>query len=792
MLYNLATTVSLVLEQHSHEWAMMTSRGAGTWQLVKMQLATMTILGSIGFVLGPLVAWGFLQILARIGPLAVFSNGATTITRVSLPSETILLSLVAAVVSVLVLTLPAWAAARRSILQLQRQLSRPPQRPVWARYYLDAILLLLGGALLARLYFFVGGDMGANFELLLKNPAELVRLVSVGNSLKDPFNLIGPALLLTGAALLWLRLFPLLMRIAGRLLQRGRGLTVPLALWSVARDPGHYAQLVLLLIGALALGVASLVIQATHDASAWELARREVGADARVTFDPGEAGRQPDWLALPGVAGGASVMRLAGDSQDSAKQMTLFGLDPASFSAAFPEHDAVVALLNDAEIPSPGGIALPADATTLTIQVFAEADDETPTETRLALVLLDALGVPLVAPLTTTNPSNEGSFAPYTATIADIPGHPPYRLAGLRLLSQREGFAAYERTIHIDSITATISRGEETTIEDFEAESLPAWQLSVNATQGVRVLRNEAQAFTGKASLTLRYRVTLSNPEPQMAIDQTGLARVPVVVSEAFATEMGRRIGRPPLKAGASGVIDVSLPLGRVALPYVVVGVARDFPTVGAQDDFIIASIGALRPAVNSTASVNAFYNQNQAWLSLATREPRADFQATVMASPGVLGETYAWDRYNAILREPLPNAVTGMLFAGFWVALGLAVLDFAFYLAVTARRRAVSFAVLQAIGWEARNIWGLLAVEQAVLITPAMMVGLVLGALLAYLLFPFLTLVDNATFSFPLKAVASLLLILAVAFVLLLTATSAVVRRIGPAQTLRFYEQQL
>ena len=45
----------------------------------------------------------------------------------------------------------------------------------------------------------------------------------------------------------------LLMRLVGALLQRLNMFSVRLALWSVERDPGHYAQLVLLLVEQLVL-----------------------------------------------------------------------------------------------------------------------------------------------------------------------------------------------------------------------------------------------------------------------------------------------------------------------------------------------------------------------------------------------------------------------------------------------------------------------------------------------------------------------------------------------------------
>jgi len=130
------------------------------------------------------------------------------------------------------------------------------------------------------------------------------------------------------------------------------------------------------------------------------------------------------------------------------------------------------------------------------------------------------------------------------------------------------------------------------------------------------------------------------------------------------------------------------------------------------------------------------------------------------------------------------------MLFAGFWVSLLLNVLDFGFYLAVTARRRALSFAVLRAMGWPARSIWGVLAVEQAALAAPALLVGVGLGAALAYLLLPFLALIGGQALRFPAAGVLGLLAALAVAFAGLLGAAAIFLGRQSVNQVLRMGEE--
>src|SRR5581483_11659206 len=314
MLYHLVTTVGLVLEQQMGEWASMSSRGASARQLVTLQGLTMLLLGVVGFGVGPFLSVLVLQAITRIGPLAQASGSTAPISGI--PASAFQLSAIAAIASVLVLALPAIPAARRSLAQFKQIAARPPVNPAWARVRLDLVLVILDSANRA------GG-------------------------LADPLNLIGPALVLTGVALLWLRLFPSLMRLMGRIVTRSDSLTGPLAVWNVERDPNHYAQLVLLLIGTLALGTAALALGATRDMGTWAAARLATGGAARIDFDTraGQPG-QTDWLKLPGVSAYTTLTRFASEYKTGRFQVFIAGVNPADMAKRFPETaEAVTPLI---------------------------------------------------------------------------------------------------------------------------------------------------------------------------------------------------------------------------------------------------------------------------------------------------------------------------------------------------------------------------------------------------------------------------------------------------------------
>ena len=342
MLYHLINTVSLVLEQQGTEWSTIVSRGGSIPQLVMLQFLTVGLIGVIGVVAGPLFSIGFMSLLERFGPLSQ-ALGGRPLGATDIPTISLYLSAVAALAAVLVLTLPGVPAARRSLLRLKQLVSRPPTRPAWARYMLDVVLIVAGVAFMLRLYYLVGGDFGDLLNNLIAAPRDVIRLIADNlnetGGLNDPFNLLGPALVLTGAALLWLRFFPWLMDGISRLFRNNRYLTTPLAVWNVARDPGHYAQLVLLLIGTLALGTASLALMETRDRGAWTSARATTGGSARIALNPAELDATTvDWARLPGVSASAVLLHAQGDPGSASRQpVHVIGVNPDEAAAAFPE-----------------------------------------------------------------------------------------------------------------------------------------------------------------------------------------------------------------------------------------------------------------------------------------------------------------------------------------------------------------------------------------------------------------------------------------------------------------------
>lgn len=848
MLYHLITTVSLVLQEQGREWSTITSRGGSTLQLFTLQAVTVFILVLIAGVAGPFLSRLFMEFLELNGPLADTLAGVDVGT-VAIPPISIALSAGAAAASFLVLSLPSIAAARESLLRLKQATSRPPTMPAWTRFFLDFVFIIVGILLLLRLYLTVSGDrsLGDLLSDLFSDPAGVIRFIadnaSAEGGLSDPFNLIAPALILTGFALLWLRVFPLLMKVISYYTSRNHKLATPLAVWNVERDPGHYAQLVLLLIGTLALGTASLGLQKTRDVGGWQAALEETGGAVRLDIDP-QIGRAIDfdWMRLDGVTHAVPILQAQGQPSRSTRgDVTIIGIDMDAFLEAFPELASDYERLPDVPFTL-SGVALPADAAQLQVQVWSSSEvrvlpsvrDETdPTVPPTVIVnayVQDALGVPYRIQLTQNvinadvSGQQTGNTLPPTPTdqwltfSGQLPANAvlPLRLwqVGLKSTLLERSFT---HTVYLDYWQTLDENGTAAVIDSQETSALwsqavstmpnPADWMATNSNSNLTVdnfalvdtMPDGQSVYDGQNALAFAYtrRNRPSDNEPSLSFSSSTFPRLPAIISDEF-TQIDTRANAPDLEVGSFFEFGVNFPTGTVNVGIEVMSVADVFPTLDEDNPnqrfFVILPYDAAQvllnqPLVGQSSRAN-IADANQVWLQLDERQPSDTLEAEIEQLPMVTSVSFAWDRFSAILREPLPSGVAGMLFAGFWVSFILSLLDFAFYIVVTAKQRSFTFGVLRSLGWNANNIWQMLLIEQITLVIPAIIIGSLLGAGLAYLLLPFLSLVGGATLQIPIVSVLLLILTLVIGFVILLVFTAMWLRQMSVNQVLRLGEE--
>ena len=125
----------------------------------------------------------------------------------------------------------------------------------------------------------------------------------------------------------------------------------------------------------------------------------------------------------------------------------------------------------------------------------------------------------------------------------------------------------------------------------------------------------------------------------------------------------------------------------------------------------------------------------------MASRQP-AEVASAVLAGPDRDATIVtAAAREEALLADPIPRGVIGVLGLGSWAALIFAAIGFIVSATVSTRERLGEFALLRALGLSGRQLSIWLALEHAFLLVTGIVAGIGLGVLLAWLVLPFATL---------------------------------------------------
>jgi putative ABC transport system permease protein len=305
VLYTLAMLTSFLLDRSQAELVVLAGRGATTLQIVSMfAVESLALALPAALLLGPYAGHGAIVLWARLVDAPVIPA--------TVSHEARLLALVATGLGWLALVLPVYPAARRSVLEWQRERARPQRLARWQKLYLDLFLLALG--LLA-------------YWQLSQSGSFVMSRVS-DRSVTDPILLLGPSLLLVAVALIFLRIFPFLLRLVAWGLRRARGLMLPVGLSRLARDPVKPSRVVLLISLAAGLAFFASAFEHSLTQNQREMGHYLAGADLRVSLEDDSIESLRD---LPGVQAASLVYR--GLSQNEEGQgVQLFAVDPATFN----------------------------------------------------------------------------------------------------------------------------------------------------------------------------------------------------------------------------------------------------------------------------------------------------------------------------------------------------------------------------------------------------------------------------------------------------------------------------
>lgn len=240
-------------------------------------------------------------------------------------------------VALLAMAFALLRVTRFDVLALRREQARPTRAPFWQRFYLDLMAAIFAAASYGgSLYMINVVTLDPKLRVLLQAPLILVSSV----------------FLLLAGVLLFMRLFPLLLRWLLSLGARERGITSVIGVGMIARAPQQALRMILLLTFALAFAVFSLVFSTSQEQHQHNVASYQVGSDISgaisgdVANSLSPAQLQQRYRQIPGVTAAAigyiTHYETLQDTTTNATQVKILAIDPATFVQAttWAEQDA--------------------------------------------------------------------------------------------------------------------------------------------------------------------------------------------------------------------------------------------------------------------------------------------------------------------------------------------------------------------------------------------------------------------------------------------------------------------
>ena len=281
----------MVVQRGQSEIAIMRSRGITRRRIVNLYLLEGLLLSGLGLAGGLMLGRWMAQLMSRtrtfLDPGILTGNGGESLAVVFTPTS-LAYALVGVALTLLALLIPAMLVSQHSIVTLRWEQARSLLAPVWQRYFLDLFLLVPP---------FYG------WYQLTKQGTISLGAGGNGAGLRDPFSnpllFLVPVLFCFSLGLLFLRFFPLLMKLLSRLAAWLPGTTLLLTLRQLARSTTQYVGPLLLLSLTVSLATFTASMAVTLDEHLWDQVYYQIGADLNLA-ELGESTEETQTVALPG------------------------------------------------------------------------------------------------------------------------------------------------------------------------------------------------------------------------------------------------------------------------------------------------------------------------------------------------------------------------------------------------------------------------------------------------------------------------------------------------------------
>jgi len=746
--YYLVMVSTMLIERQGAEIATMRSRGATTFQLLGIYGVEGTILAALAAAIGPPLA---AAVISLLGPTPAFSalSGGGALT-VHIGSGAYILAGLGAFIAFASLMIPAWRATRNSVVEFKRGAARPSKTPLFLRYYLDVVVVLIVAALFWR----------------LSQQDELFTEGLFGETTVDPVLLATPAVFMVTVGVVFLRLFPIALRGIAWAVGWTRSVAILIGMRSLVRQPSHYTRLILLLMFATGVGMFGATFSATLGQSYVDRAAYEAGADVRAQVSTQViTGGDESVRALAGSIPAQTyspATRLNGSIQmpnNRGNNVQVLGIEPQTFAElAYLRDDfatdsatTILDTLASSAMAPVSGVLLPEGATELGMWLrFPDVRGRV----SIGITLRDSAGGisnRVIGSVVPTNPeARVEDWRFYTVSMTSglsrgggrtteqaLEG--PVEIIGAFIapsgrIAQQRGVVvmgpAYARTaISDDPVFADVQDqpwADGIPVADFSDGQYQVAQ-GLASTPSVDVARPVSEGPPGEAQ-ALRYEWQDSGLSP-------GVRGLSLAVEHMVAPVYVSRQTAQQLELSVGSRINLIVTSRYVAAE--VAGIVDYFPTFipGGRDGLVVMDVSRLLGTLNA-AIPDRTTTFTELWF--ATDDPDATIAALDEAG---LRQVVGREALQLQQQEdPLIAAGwQGILAISFGAVLLLSAIGFIVYSYLTAQQRGLEFAILRTLGFSKPQIFSVVVFEHLFVILAGMGLGTLVGLRIGQIMMGFL-----------------------------------------------------
>ena len=269
ILFLVGMMSDILVERQATIIATLRSRGATRQHIFGSFVMQGIAVGLAALLIGPFVAILLVRAFAQVlfPPASQQALNVITTNPISTALDVKWFAVIAVVVALVVMVVAIRRSSKLDIVTLRRESSRTKRVPFWRRLNLDLLAVVLIVASYVVYYYLWGAFVAAQTDdPIIYNMVKIV-------------GFIAPPLLAAALLMLFLRLFPLILRLAAVLAAKKRSANAVLAFAQMERLPRPAARIIVLLALAIAASCFLLTLMMTKQVRTSDAAAFAVGAD---------------------------------------------------------------------------------------------------------------------------------------------------------------------------------------------------------------------------------------------------------------------------------------------------------------------------------------------------------------------------------------------------------------------------------------------------------------------------------------------------------------------------------